>query len=61
MKTTAQKIEGARDDSRSAYATKYSASWIGRDGREWRSEDVWCNPGWRSFLAVKVNGKWQGW
>lgn len=58
--TETQKIEGARDD-RGSRPTEYSASWIGQDGREWRRETVWCNPGWRTFLAVKVGGKWQGW
>lgn len=43
------------------YATQYSKSWIGQDGREWRTETVWCFPGWRTFLVVKENGKWRGW
>lgn len=55
--TKPQNTEGARND----HETKCSDSWTGQDGREWRRETVWCSPGWRTFLAVKVNGKWQGW
>jgi hypothetical protein len=60
--TQTTKIEGARDDDDSRYPTQYSEPWVGQDGRVWRSETVWCFPGWRTFLAVKVNGgRWQGW
>lgn len=61
MNATKNKIDGARNDDGSAYQTQYSPSWIGQDGREWRSERVWCSPGWRTFLAVKVDGLWCGW
>jgi hypothetical protein len=58
---TNMKIEGARDDRDSNYPTKYSDSWMGQDGREWRTETVWCFPGWKTFLAVKTDGVWRGW
>lgn len=61
MNANNTKVEGALNDKDSRYATKYSESWVGQDGREWRKETVYCFPGWRTFLAVKVNGKWQGW
>ena len=61
MNSTNTLVESALDDTNREHATQYSGSWIGQDGREWRRETVWCSPGWRTFLAVKVNGQWQGW
>lgn len=43
------------------YETTYSKPWTGQDGREWRHMTVWCFPGWRTFLQVRVAGEWQGW
>jgi hypothetical protein len=42
--------------------TNYSASWVGQDGREWRTAYYWVGAGWQSFLQVRVvDGNWQGW
>lgn len=40
---------------------KYSQSWIGQDGNEWREVSYWVGRGWQTFLQVKKNGEWCGW
>ena len=43
-------------------ATRYSESWVGQDGREWREVKYWVGAGWTSALQVRVpGGNWQGW
>lgn len=41
--------------------TKYSEPWVGQDNREHREVAYWIGDGWRTFLQVKVDGKWCGW
>jgi len=41
--------------------TRYSAPWIGQDGREWREASYWNGRSWQNFLQVRViGGNWQG-
>lgn len=43
------------------YSPRYSDSWQGQDGRDWREASYWNGRGWQTFLQVKVNGEWRGW
>jgi len=38
-----------------------SDSWIGKDGREYRSIKFWVGAGWTAgFLQVCIGGQWHG-
>ena len=43
------------------YPPRYSDSWKGQDGREWRKVSYWNGRGWQTFLQVKTTAGWQGW
>lgn len=50
----------AREEAESA--PRYSPSWTGQDGREWREVSYWNGSGWQTFLQMRVSGgNWQGW
>jgi len=42
----------------SKYPTQVGAAYAGQDGRMWRRRSVWCFPGYRSMMDVKVDGRW---
>jgi hypothetical protein len=43
------------------YPPRYSDSWKGQDGREWREVSYWNGRGWQTFLQVNIGGEWRGW